>query len=57
MIREEINLTYKEKSFKINSSKKLNIVNKGLTLINHYSADGAKRLIWYGVYDVVRSKK
>jgi len=38
-------LQFIEKSFKINSSRKLNIVNKELTLINHYSADGAKRLV------------
>ena len=41
MIRKGINLTYKEKSFKINNNKKLNIVNKKLTLSNYYSADGA----------------
>jgi hypothetical protein len=41
VIRKGINLTYKEKSFKINNNKKLNIVNKKLTLSNYYSADGA----------------
>jgi len=38
--------------------KKLNIVNKKLTLSNFYSADGAIRLLESMVsYDVVRSEK
>jgi hypothetical protein len=38
-------LKFKESCFIIVKSKKFNIFNKELTLINHYSADGAKRLI------------